>query len=389
MSTIPAETMNILLIGMTGQGKSSTGNKLIDAGPGNDNVEQRTSVRIQGLLLHQSISEAGRSHLAFEESDTLTESTTKTCQLLLNKLHRVCVLDVPGFSADSSTAKECGVFQANLGIFRSILRIQEDLNMPFHRIVYFLPIRGPLEKASGDLQEEIKVMYHFCGNAIFERMVLVATNHKRRQKFGFTSDDKSDTRETFKRSFELATGARCPFDANGPPIVYVSFEDDGATLRKKISEAQVTNKTGFYCGFVETVCAKCAITIRSSDGEELGSNTTKDPQGALKDVNDSKCHPIFLPRYSTLEKIIGGVAHITTTVGIPYPVSQLVGDERCFPFVRFFNSDEICPKCNNPPGTPGCTRIRAGPCTIEWHGKKETIMTVDHTNRVIDTVVAK
>ena len=381
--------MNILLIGMTGQGKSSTGNKLIDAGPGNDNVEQRTS-SIQGLLLHQSISDAGRSYFEFAESGTLTESTTKTCQLLLNKLHGVCVLDVPGFS-DTATAKECGVFKANLAIFRSILRIQVDQNMPFHRILYFLPIRGPLEKANGDLQEEIKVIYHFCGNAIFERMVLVATNHKRKQEYGFTSDDKSDTREAFKRSFELATGARWPFDANGPPIVYVSFEDDGATLRKKISEAQVidpTDPTGFYCGFVETVCARCAITIFSSDaeGKEVGAKTTEG--GALKDVNDSKCHPIFLPRYSTLEKIKGGVAHITT-VGIPYVMSQLVGDGNFFPFPGFFNSDEICPVCNNPPGTPGCTDIRAGPCTIEWHGKKETIMTVDHTNRVIDTVVAK
>ena len=41
------------------------------------------------------------------------------------------------------------------------------------RLVYFLPDRGPMEKADAVFQEELKVMHFFYGPAIFECMVVV------------------------------------------------------------------------------------------------------------------------------------------------------------------------------------------------------------------------
>lgn len=132
------------------------------------NVKQFTS-KITGLL-NQTTSyfKVGHDH---------DESTTKQCQLLSNSQEKVRVLDVPGF-ADCGEAndKKMKVYDTNLATFRNVLRIQHEHDIWFNRIAYFLPARGPPERADGYFQEELKVLYYFLGMAVFDSMVIIATN---------------------------------------------------------------------------------------------------------------------------------------------------------------------------------------------------------------------
>ena len=373
----------VLLIGRTGLSKSSTGNKLINVkNPDLVPYIRQWSSKIRGLLGSQESST--ETYLSFKECDGKNlnmESITKNCQLLSNDRDRIRVLDVPGFADSNAARRQEGVYKANLALFRSILRIQVDQDMPFDRVAYFLPTRGPLEKADGNLQEEIQVMHHFCGNSIFERMVLVATNHPRKQEYGFTDQDEDETRMVFQRAFELATGNKFP-SSNGPPIIYIAIADDSATINRKLREACVQSASGLYCKFVDNVCSRCAVTIRYTGQGDGGDHSLVGVQEYssgedLKDYNDSKCHPIFLPRYSKLQKFVGGVAHILT-LGVPYATGAST-------WPGFTNSDEICPVCEKSPGAPGCHPVKTK-CLINWQ-KKEAEVMVNHTNRLDTKVV--
>ena len=99
-----------------------------------------------------------------------------------NRETMIRVLDTPGFSPSMLEA-DVTAYKANLQIFRWIVREQLDpkKNMAVQRLLYFLPNRGVPEKADATLQEELKVMYYFFGTAVFNNMVIIATQAFRYQ----------------------------------------------------------------------------------------------------------------------------------------------------------------------------------------------------------------
>ena len=98
-----------------------------------------------------------KSKVAFPTGDRV-DSVTKSCTVVSNEFTNIRVLDTPGF-ADSEETKKTGVLRGNLQIFRSILRFTGENGSAFRRVLYFLPQRGPMERAEGTLQEELKLIY--------------------------------------------------------------------------------------------------------------------------------------------------------------------------------------------------------------------------------------
>ena len=400
----PVPYIDLLLLGKTGMGKSTTGDKLLAADPYNTNYIGRQQAlegeevvkeasekrqfscddiplwklssdgdykkakeRIKRIVFQRSIE--GENIYDPDRDDV--ESVTKDCELLANETSRIRVLDVPGFygsdtiglaQADAQIGLSplqqgaCNIQQANLGVMRQILRIQAEKGLIFRRILYFLPFRGPPDRADAILQSELRVMKHFFGRAIFECMVIVATMPSSvSKKDVFTTRDFSKTKRgvshALERTFNPQVGGdsaeRIPKPPD-PPIIYVSLEETGMEIYDKLLSLDVEQKEGLQLKFDEDACARCALKVGYYMKEKVVCIMDDNGRQKRMAYDESKCHPLIKPKYSRLQKVMGGIAYIVL-LGIP----ALAGAR----WPGFFNSDEECADCKKPPGSEGCVRV--------------------------------
>ena len=299
----PDPYCDIVLLGKTGQGKSTLAKKLLD------NLEtDNTKIRRFSSL-----------NLSAESAELLSNEDTK-----------VRVLDVPGLS-DPDTQQKATV-QRNQEIIQWIGRVlTDDFELKVKRIVYFLPTRGPLEKADGTMQEELKILNHYFGKEVFDCVVVAATNSPKEkyQQVGFDDDDLEKTKRAFHITLKTAIDDE---DIACPPVVYIGLNDSPKEALSKIQEALVLKEN--------------IVPLR-----------IKDDVGPLYSEMYHH-HPSFVQKYSGTEKFRGGIIHVFT-----FGILLMLWYFRNYNNFRnyntlpgFTNSDKICKECKQSPKARGCVR---------------------------------
>ena len=408
---------DILLVGRTGKGKSTTANRLLG-------VEERQGLGDTVIKLWGQVEESATK--CFETGSGM-QSVTEKCKLISHERTTIRVLDTPGF-ADSKDTKEKGLRKSNLHIFRSILLEQRKYNLSFRRVLYFIPVRGPLERADGTLQEEIEVMHGFLGQDIFNIMIIVATNipKPKHQNLGFDEEEIQKVKDVFMLAYQTITGEELP---ESPPVLYLPQASEPDLVDKIVTAKVISSKpilaeavaklnlddvTGedrtkaeqpvvqprkteesvlkpgerekqveqpkknevqvvqtliqntqiiiqqekqaepVVLRFQENWCARCACKL-IYEGSATSKRIVKVVDEDEKEVphEQSQCHPIFIPKHTLGKKILGGLGNIAT-LGIRNRVAKKHGKE---PWPGFTNSEEICPVCGLSPGSEGCTTV--------------------------------
>lgn len=421
------EYYDVMIVGMTGQGKSTTSDKMIVASA--DPVEQakepdmgdnEPEFRDEKLSVNDFTFWAVGStlkgkevpikdylktldffryldtpHLKVNEAreDGDINPMTSSCQLVSNEVTKMRVLDVPGFfgtqlgaqdsqkqDVDDPLNLEGDIYENTLNhikVMRDILRIQSAMEMHFKRILYFLPIRGPLEKSSRVLTQELLLLARFFGRPIFECMVLVATAQTRfslmpeLQGRLFSDGECEMTRTLFHKALKEVV---FPKQAEGiipnPPLIFISMMDECNAIVEKVKKAKV-RKNALELTFDRGVCIKCSCTIKWLEDEKVECITSIPGQAGTHSnaipYGDSLCHPIFLPKHGRLENIeVEDGMHL-----LVIRKSQKLPDALV----------EVCHNCGRGPGSVGCMMVRKEKYEIEVDGKTVKLE-VDHSNQL-------
>ena len=378
-ATVTDTYYDILLLGRTGQGKSTLGNKLLK-----HEQTDAANPAVFTKYVKNAITTVTGTFSGFFTADNIKSgdkskkhlSVTKECELLANESTKVRVLDTPGF-ADSEAASQyhLSVFEANLQIFRWLVREQLDpqKKLSVRRILYFVPVRGVMEKADGVFQEELQVMYHYFGASVFDCMIIIATNHRLYQSVVFNDDMITETKDVFRVALNKVTKGKV--DIACPPVVYVGLDDKGENLLSTIKGTRVIGDANpFVPKFEDDTCSNCSMKTRYSDtseGKRIVGIINPVCQ-TFEDYNTSKCHPFFIPKHTEIAKVVSGLGHIIT-FGVPLVVEAVTGVDT---WPGFTNSDEICPHCKRPPGSKGCCQVLS---SIEIQGED---VKIDHTSKV-------
>jgi hypothetical protein len=411
---------DFLFIGSAGRGKTTTADKLLAANPTNYDYKndpvllgggeiivdaENRQLRYTDITMwlgtpdpefqthlkfldncrkapnpHVQINNVRRA--ALDESSAVFQETTQQCEVLSNDRSKVRVMDVPGFfdgasilsrrEGDKILSPTDNLNINNLGIMRSIIRIQTTLGMKFKRVIYFIPGRGPLERADAVLKLELRWMAHFFGRAIFKIMVLIATVSSTMSELELPDDKKFSDRDVqvtkrfFRKALEdtFRSFSDTPLSNEplpDPPLVFISQTNTCEEILVKIKSAAVTEE-GLNLQIDKNTCSQCGVKIGEVKGQRVTCYFGEDLTNGIP-YEESTCHPQFIPKYRGIDKFLGGLKYLMTfkwVVRKPWPV--FVGEK--------------CIACGELPTTQGCMQVG------KPFKKGKISVKVDHTNEV-------
>ena len=314
------------------------------------------------------------SHSSEEGSDP-----TFSFEIISNESTKVRVLDVPGFfgwghtGADIASAikKTQHTIDVELRKMRMILQIQATMQMKFCRILYFLPSYGALKRVDSHLETELSIFSKYFGKSIFNCMVVAATMPAEAFMDGnrvtFSDGAIAQTKHYFGAALShVFPGEK---DLPSPPIIFISMTDTCETVLANVMNAPVACDH-IVLAFNTLVCARCGSKAKVVNSEKVVVFTDETEMISIP-YDESTCHPLLVPKYTKVDRIVGGVAHILT-------FGKYL---RRWP--NFFSFDEECVRCRKAPGSRGCTQVMT---IFEMYNQH---FMVDHTSNTTEPIAFK
>ena len=391
---------DIMVIGKTGMGKTTTADKLLVANPhGHDyigdqysepevkgqrmNVEDlsiwllsnspdelsRVKTRLKNIAFFRGLKNPHKEINGFHSEDQLNSGMTPDFELISNESTKVRVLDVPGFFGEgdagsvffSSTEKANNSAEVALRRMRNILQIQSEMHMNFRRILYFLPAHGSLKRGDAYLETELSILAKYFGKAIFDCMIVITTVSSEAYDGGHEVTFSDKAMRTTKKSFDVVLSRVLPKERNlpQPPFLFISMVDTCEDILANIKSARVACDP-VNLEFNTLICARCGSKAKIVESERVAVYT--DEINTIP-YNESTCHPLFIPKYTNVIRLIGGIVYI-------------------FSFHTLFKGylDEECVKCQQRPGSRGCTQVKTK------YELKGDYLIVDHTNNTSEPI---
>ena len=394
---------DIMIIGKTGMGKTTTADKLLIANPQQLNYQgaqysdpiverehvraddlnvwllsdapneiERVTQRLKNLVFFRGLNEPheeiNKSHSDDEDDDTVTLSF----ELISNESTKVRVLDIPGFFGEGdagacTSAGEKAQHSVNVAIgrMRMILQIQATMRMNFCRILYFLPMHGALKRLDSYLETELATLAKYFGKSIFNSMVVAATLSSEAFDDGNRAILSDASLAKTKRNFVALLSRVFPGEKSlpDPPVVYISKADTCEAVYAKVMGAHVACDH-IKLKFDTLICARCGSRAKLVNSEKVAVYTDE-TETNTKPYEESKCHPLFIPKYTKFDRILGGIAHVITYLGL---------------WPNFRSLHEVCVRCQKQPGSDGCVPVMT---RCEMYGE---YFMVDHTNNTTEKI---
>ena len=377
-----ASYITILLLGPSGVGKSTTGNKLLRVDEGTK-LDRWNSLQF-GLLQPEKENEAAIPKLIEPTASNFavgegTECKTRRLELLSSIACGIRVLDAPGFGdMDPNSDKIEGI--SDLQLIRKILAVQEELDLHFHLVLFFLP--KDCTRANLHLTEQLQHLYNMFGVDIFKIMLAVATVNP----LSVLPPENvriyiEQCRQAFSTAMQRALKGDYATIERKPEVVFITSKASNEEVKSLTLDKRPLPDRHIKLQFNPSLCYKCGQQLRklqNAKGCQRNRGDTGDYQDLPEihqkfrnakpsheykvlepssqfnsnpedDLLTDTCHVAFIPRDSKLKRVAGRAFHVVS-LGMYYLYQKAIGRER----VNWWDFEEVCIKCQQGPGSTPC-----------------------------------